>query len=198
MTLQRAIAFWLGILTAVILFLQYFVPVPWLNHLAQPLLVWIIALTAAAFVLAAVHLWGKHISKMTESASSALLVLGFAGALIAGLLPQGYEAGLGQWLYRWLIAPGLAALFALLPIFLAYALYKHLQLRSIGSVLLALTLVLVLLGQIPLIAERLPLLAALRHDILIAPAAVAFRALIILLAVGLTLNVWTRLRDIIS
>lgn len=197
MTLERAIAFWLGILTAIILFLQYFLPTTWLSNLAQPFLFWIIALTATALVLAAANLWFKHLRRIPDSISSTLLVAGFGVALVAGLLPNGFEAGLGQWIYRWLIAPGLAALFALLPIFLAYALYRHLQLRSVGSVLLALSLVLVLLGQTPLIAERVPVLAALRHDILIGPAAVAFRALIILLALGLTLNTWARLRNII-
>lgn len=198
MTLERAIAFWLGILTAIILFAQYFLPDTWLSSLAQPFLFWIIALTATAIVLAAGNLWLKHLRKFSDNASSALLVVGFIGALVAGLLPGGFEEGQGQWIYHWIIAPGLAALFALLPIFLAYALYQHLQLHSVGSILLAISLVLVLLGQTPHITERVPLLAALRHDILIAPTAAAFRALIILLALGLTLNVWTKLREIVS
>ncbi len=198
MTLPRALAFWLALFTGLLLFVQYFVPWPWLSRLAHPFLLWIIVLTATAFILAAAQLVVRHARKVRTNAGSTLLLIGFILTLIAGLLPQGYEAGFGAWLYDWLLAPGLAALFALLPIFLAYALYKHLQLRSIGSLLLVVALLIVLLGQTPLIVERLPMLAALRHDILIAPVAIGFRALIILLAIGLVLNIWTRLRDIVT
>ncbi|RME85123.1 MAG: hypothetical protein D6775_03675, partial [Caldilineae bacterium] len=125
---------------------------------------------------------------------SGLLVLGFAVTFVVGMLPAGFSLGAGRWLYDSVLAPGLAALFALLPVFLAYALVRHLRVQELGGALLALTLLLVLLGQTPLVIERLPLLAALRHDILIGPAAAAFRGMLIGLALGIVLSVFSRLR----
>lgn len=193
-SLARALSKFLAIAAGLVLFVHYFAPGPAVEALAQPLLSWIVLLSGAALLFAAANLLRRHVGRLQESPISGFLVLGFVATLIAGLLPAGFEGGAGQWLYRWIIASGLAALFALLPIFLAYALYRHLSFRDLGTLLLAISLIVVLLGQTPWLAEQVPLLAALRHDVLIGPSAAALRGVLIGLAAGTVLNVLGRAR----
>ena len=183
-------------MSGVVVFLQYFFPTSaTLTGLAQPFLQWVVLLTATALLLAVANLVARHVRQLPQQQLSGFLLVGFAVMFLAGLLPAGYEHGLGQWLYRWLLAPGLAALFALLPIFLGYALVQRLRIRDVGGLLFALALVLVLLGQTPLLVDKLPFLAAIRHDILIAPVAAVFRGVLIGLALGVILTTLSRIRS---
>ena len=194
MSILRIAAVIVGALTGILLFLQYFLPAPALNAFAQPVLKWIVLLSGAALLLAAANLLRLHVRNLRQRPASIALLVGFAVAFVVGLLPAGFESGAGLWLYRWLLAPGLAALFALLPIFLVYALYRHLNLRDLAAVFFAIGLLVVLLGQTPLLTERLPFLAALRHNLLVGPAAAALRGVLIGLALGVILGVFSRLR----
>ena len=176
-------------------FLNYFFPdAAAIASLAQPLLKWVVLLTAAAMLFAALNLLSRHLRNLPGSAASGLLLLGFALAFVAGLLPEGFFGGLGGWFYQWLIAPGLAALFALLPIFLVYALFHRLQVKHFGMVLFVVSMLLVLVGQMPGLVESFPVLSVIRHDILIGPAAAAFRGVLIGIALGVILTVLTRIR----
>ena len=186
----------IGLTGGVVVFLQYFFPdSATLTSLAQPFLQWVVLLTAASLLLAIGNLLARHVRQLPGQHLSGFLIAGFVVMFVAGLLPAGYTEGLGQWLYRWLLAPGLAALFALLPIFLGYALIQRLHIRDFGALLFAVTLVLVLLGQTPLLVDKLPFLAAIRHDILIAPVAAVFRGILIGLALGVILAILTRIRS---
>jgi len=141
--------------------------------------------SGAALLMAALHLAVRHVTRARhKDVGSLLLVLGFVLMFVAGLAPGGFGAGLGGWLYRWLLVPGMAALFALLPIFLAYALFRHLSVRDTGGVLFLLGLVIVLMGQTPALATKVPALAGLRHSLLIGPVAAAFRGVILGLSLG--------------
>ena len=194
-TVWRVLALSIGLVGGVVVFLQYFFPdSATLSSLAQPVLQWVVLLTAAALLLAIGNLLARHVRQLPGQRSSALLLVGFAVMFVAGLLPAGFEGGVGLWLYRWLLAPGLAALFALLPVFLGYALVQRLRIRDVGALLFALTLALVLLGQTPLLVDKLPFLAAIRHDILIAPVAAVFRGVLIGLALGVILTILSRMR----
>ncbi len=194
-TIWRVLATLVGLVGGVVIFFQYFFPTsPTFTSLAQPFLQWVVLLTAASLLLAIGNLLIKHVRQLPQQQLSGFLLVGFAVMFVAGLLPSGFEYGLGQWLYRWLLAPGLAALFALLPIFLGYALVQRLRIRDVGGLLFALALVLVLLGQIPLLVDKLPFLAAIRHDILIAPVAAVFRGVLIGLALGVILTTLSRIR----
>ncbi len=195
-TVWRILAVVLGSVGGVVVFLQYFLPdSATLNGLAQPFLQWVVLLTAASLLLAIGNLLARHVRQLPGNYLSGVLIAGFVVMFVAGLLPTGYTDGLGLWLYQWLLAPGLAALFALLPIFLGYALIQRLRIRDFAAMLFAVTLVLVLLGQTPLLVDKLPFLAAIRHDILIAPVAAVFRGILIGLALGVILSILTRIRS---
>ncbi len=175
------VAFFSGLLA----FTNYFFSVPALVAPTQFLLKTVVLVSGAALLMAAINLAWRHVRQARQKdVGSLLLVTGFVITFVAGMLPGGFQSGLGGWLYQWLLAPGMAALFALLPIFLAYALFKHLSLRDLGGFLLFLGMIIVLLGQTPSLAATFPVLAAFRHDLLIGPAAAAFRGVILGLATG--------------
>lgn len=177
----------------VVAFLNYFLPGTAITLLAQPLLQAVVLLTALALLLASARLVVRHLLQIRRSPASTALVGGFVLALVAGLLPEGFEGGVGAWLYQWLLGPGLAAVFALLPIFLIYALWRQLRLDDVGLVLFALSLLVVLLAQTPWLAAHFPALAMLRHNLLVGLGAAVFRGVLIGLAVGLILAALSRL-----
>ncbi|NOX62227.1 MAG: hypothetical protein GXP42_09835 [Chloroflexi bacterium] len=185
-SIVRALALLVGAFAGLVVFIYYFLPSPTMSQAAGIVLDAVLLLVAAAMFLAAFHLVWRHAGRVAQTRLSALVLAGFALAFAGGLL-DGYQQGLGGWIFRWVISPGLAAVFALLPIFLAYALIRHLNTRELGMALFALSFLVVLLGQTPMLAERFPLLAAMRHNVLIGPATAAFRGLLLGLALGLVL-----------
>jgi len=180
---------WLALVVALaagtLTFANYFFPQSFLKTPTQALLKLSMLVSGGALLLAALNLGWRHWPKAREKDPGSLLLLGGFGMMfIAGMLPGGYLTGMGRWLYHWALAPGMAAVFALLPIFLAVALLRHLSLRDFGGILLFLSMVTVLLGQMPGLTTHIPFLAGARHDILIAPAAAAFRGILLGIAVG--------------
>ncbi len=190
-TVLRVLALALGVIAGAIVFLNYFAPVPPLSSLAQPVLQAVVLLTAAALLFGSLNLLARHLRRLRHGRASVAVVVGFLLAFAGGLLPQGYDAGWGRWVLDWLLIPGLAALFALLPIFLAFALYQRLRLRDLGMLVFAVGLLLVLFGQTPALA---PYLAGIRHNLLVGPAAAAWRGVLIGLALGVILAALSRLR----
>lgn len=192
-SLFRTLAALVAGVAGVVVFLNYFLPGTAITLLAQPLLQAVVLLTAVALLLASLRLLVRHLVQIRRSPASIALASGFVLALAAGLLPAGFEGGIGAWVYQWLLGPGLAAVFALLPIFLVYALWRHLRLRNAGMVLFALSLLIVLLAQTPWLAARVPALAMARHNLLVGLGAAVFRGVLIGLAVGLILATLSRL-----
>jgi len=192
--LPELLAIILAFLAGLLAFSNYFFDLPFLVTPTQFLLKTTVLVSGAALALAAFNLVGRHVRRVRRKDVGSLLVIaGFILAFVAGLLPGGFQTGLGGWLYQWLLAPGVAALFALLPIFLAYALFRHLSVRDLGGFLLFVGMVVVLVGQIPSLASNFPVLAALRHDLLIAPVAAAFRGVLLGLAVGVLVAISLKL-----
>jgi hypothetical protein len=158
----------------------------------------VVLLTGAAILLAAFNLLRRHVQRVRRRDAGSLLLVGaFVVTFIAGLLPGEFKTGIGAWLYRWVLAPGLAAMFALLPIFLAYALYRHLSVRTVGGFLLFLGLIIVLLGQMPLLASFFPPATDIRHGVLIFPVAAAFRGVILGIATGVIMAFFLKAFDYI-
>ncbi len=192
--LPEWLAIILAFLSGLLAFSNYFFDLPWLVTPTQFLLKTVVLVSAAALTLAAFNLARRHVQRARQKdVGSLLLLAGFIVAFIAGLLPGGFQTGLGGWLYQWLLAPGMAAIFALLPIFLAYALFRRLSVRDLGGFLLFVGMVIVLVGQIPSLASNFPVVAAFRHDLLIAPVAAAFRGVLLGLAVGALLAIFLKL-----
>jgi hypothetical protein len=192
--LPEFLAILLAFLSGLLAFSNYFFKASFLVAPTQFLLKTVVLVSGAALVMAAFNLAWRHAGRAREKkVGSLLLIGGFVVTFVAGLLPGGFQAGLGGWLYQWLLAPGMAALFALLPIFLAYALFRHLSMRDLGGFLLFVGMVIVLIGQIPSLTSTFPILAALRHDLRTGPAAAAFRGVILGLAIGAILAIFVKL-----
>lgn len=189
----RSLAGILAAAAGVVVFLNYFLPGTAITQLAQPVLQAVVLLSAVGLLLASARLAVRHLLQIRRSPASIALVAGFVLALTAGLLPEGFEGGAGAWIYQWLLGPGLAAVFALLPVFLVFALWRHLSLRDAGMVLFALSLIAVLLAQTPWLAAQVPALAAVRHNLLVGLGAAVFRGVLIGLALGAVLAVLARL-----
>ena len=135
--LPEFLAVILAFIAGVMAFGNYFFQASFLREPTQFLLKVVILVSGAALLMAAFNLVTRHaIRAKNRDVGSALLLVGFAGAFVAGLMPGGFLTGPGGWLYQWLLAPGMAAIFALLPIFLAYALLRHLSVRDLGGFLL--------------------------------------------------------------
>ncbi len=188
------LALLLAVMAGLLVFADYFFPGALFKGLAQFLLRTTVLLAGGALVLASFALAWRHASRAKRKQIESMLLVGaFVVMFLAGLLPGGFLVGLGGWLYHWVLAPGMAALFALLPIFLAFALLRHLHLRDFGGFLFFLGMIIVLVGQIPAMAARIPLLAGLRHDLLIGPAAAAFRGVLLGIGIGVILAALLRL-----
>ena len=183
--LPTLIAVALAFFSGLFVFASYFWGLSFLASTSQFLLKTVVFVSGVALLLAALNLARRHVRRLqNRDWGSWLLVGGFGVAFAAGMTPGGFQTGAGRWLYHWLLAPGMAAVFALLPIFLAYALFRHLTLRDFGGFLLFVGMVVVLLGQMPSLAAQFPLLAELRRDILIGPGAAVFRGVILGLSIG--------------
>ena len=191
--LPELLAILLAFLSGLLAFSNYFFDLPFLVTPTQFLLKTVVLVSGAALVLAAFNLARRHVQRVRQrDVGSLLLIAGFIVAFIAGMLPGGFQTGLGGWLYQWLLAPGMATIFALLPIFLAYALFRHLSVRDLGGFLFFVGMVIVLLGQMPSLASNFPILAAFRHDLLIAPVAAAFRGVLLGLSAGVLLAIFLK------
>jgi len=192
--LPEFLAVLLAFVAGLMVFGNYFFPRSFLTAPTQFLLKAVILVSGAALLMASFNLAWRHAKRATRKDVGSLLVVGgFIVAFVAGMMPEGFQAGIGGWLYQWLLAPGMAAMFALLPIFLAYALFRHLKLQDVGGFLLFLGMIAVLLGQIPALVAPFPWLSIFRHNLLVVPAPAAFRGVILGLATGVILAVFLKL-----
>jgi hypothetical protein len=86
-----------------------------------------------------------------------LLVVALVAVLIAGFVnPSADRSPLVEWTFDSLLAPGYAALFALLAFFTASAIYQHLGLRSRSGRWVMLGLIFMALAQMPAARLFLP------------------------------------------
>jgi hypothetical protein len=185
----------LALAAGLVLFVNYFFPLALLNAPAQFLLKTGMLTSAGALLLILVQLVRRHGPQARQrQPGSILLLTGFGIMFGAGLLSGRFDTGVEGWLYQWALAPGMAAIFALLPIFLIFALTRRLRIRDLGGFLFFLGMVFVLLGQMPGLSRVTPFFAATRHDIFIAPAAAAFRGVLLGLALGGILAILRRAR----
>ena len=192
--LPRAIAVMIAIVSGAVVFGNYFWQARIFAIPGQFLVKLVVLVSGAAMLMAALNLVWRHGKRLQAREGESLLVVGgFIIALGAGLMPGGFQSGLGRIVYHWFLAPGMSAIFALLPIFLAYALLKDFNLRDIGGFLLFLGMVIVILGQIPALATQFAILPRLRQFLLAGPGAAAFRGVILGLAIGVILAILMKL-----
>lgn len=150
------------LVTGLIVLLGYFVDVGALNELRFRFLQWGVILAAVALVLGVFNLLRVHWSRLKESASKAVysfvFFMGFGLALAVGGL-FGIQNSLSRALVDYVIVPIEASLFVVILVTLIYALSRLLQQRpSAFSFVFLATVILSLLGSIPLLGVEVPFL----------------------------------------
>ena len=128
---------------------------------------WFSILAVFAFILGGLNLMGTHWAKIRERRRdwgySAVTLVSFLVVLVVGLAKVGGAPGLqggvasaGTWLdtiFRAVLSPLHATLFALLAFYVASASYRTFRARSLETTLLLLSALIVLLGRTPFGAE---------------------------------------------
>ncbi|MEJ5248410.1 hypothetical protein [Caldilinea sp.] len=159
---------------------------------------WVILLAGVALLLGVANVVWLHVRRILLGQRDWMLSLALLAVLTAvigaGLLsPAGVVNPLLDWIFDALIAPGQAALYALLVFFMAAAAFQHLRVGRRGGAWMLLGFLLVLLVQTPFDGAALGLgeirgrLANATQWLLDAPVMAALRG--VLLGGGLALLV---------
>lgn len=123
---------------------------------------WIIILAGIALLLGVVNVIWLHIRRILMGERDWMLSLALLAVLTAvvgtGLLnPAGMVSPLLEWIFDALIAPGQAALYAMLVFFMAAAAFQYLRVGRRGGTWMVLGFLIVLLVQTPFDAAALGL-----------------------------------------
>ena len=114
----------------------------------------VVALSAIALLLGVLNVVLLHVRRIrvgeSEWSFSLVLLLCLTGTLVAGVVaPNGVFSPIVSWLFDSLIAPGEAALFALLPFFLAVAAWRYLRIDREGAGWMVAGVLLMIFVQMP-------------------------------------------------
>lgn len=161
--MRRQIPLFITFFTGILLIVQYyFLP---LNFIGNRLAGWFQAITAFAYVLAAISLFAVNGKKIRDKAPGWLYNVVLLGSLVVTLylglfchyLGQGYpgyrpidEHTAFDWMFQYIYNPLSATMFSLTAFFIASASYRAFKARSIESTLLLGTAFLVMLFRVPL------------------------------------------------
>ena len=143
-----------SLLCCVLIYLDRVAQLPSTHALTLWLYETTVVLGAVALLLGVVNVINIHIRRIhsgeREWSLSVLLVLALLGTWVAGLVDaNGIFSPIVNWLFERLIAPGQAALFALLPFFLAVAAWRYLRIDWRGGGWMLAGALLMLLMQMP-------------------------------------------------
>ena len=161
---------------------------------------WILLLAAAAFFLGVINVLWLHVRRIAlgqrDWGLSLILIAVLLAVAAGGLLnPAGPASPLLAWIFASIIAPGQAALFAMLIFFMAAAAFQYLRIGRPGGAWMLAGALLILVVQLPLAAAWLPpSLGALAQWWLDVPGMAALRGLLLgsglaMLVVGLRMLV---------
>lgn len=157
-----------------------------LPELSAAFVQWAAILFAFAMLLGLLNLVKVHLQRVRARGAgwtlSAVLLGTVFVVLCAGL--NGVNAPSLQWIFRSVLSPLEATLLALTVFFLAGAATRAIRTRSPAAILMLVTAVIVLLGQMPF-AERLSLeLAGFQRWIVEVPAVAGQRGILLGVALG--------------
>lgn len=161
---------------------------------------WILLLAAAAFFLGVINVLWLHVRRIAlgqrDWGLSLILVAVLLAVAAGGLLnPAGAASPLLGWIFANLIAPGQAALFAMLIFFMAAAAFQYLRIGRPGGAWMLAGALLILVVQMPIAGPWLPpWLSNLAQWWLDVPGMAALRGLLLggglaMLVVGLRMLV---------
>jgi hypothetical protein len=136
----------------VIIILEFFVPA--LRRVADLIQNWYFVVVAFAILVGAFNLLRMNYMKIrhrrTDWFYSIILIVGFFGMGLAGLIGGIDEGTLFDWFFNYLMFPMSSTMFALLAFFVASAAYRAFRARTVDSTLLLLAAFIVMLGQVPI------------------------------------------------
>lgn len=170
--------------------------IPTLAALATTGYEWILLLAASAFFLGVINVLWLHVRRIAlgqrDWGLSLILVAVLLAVAAGGVLnPAGPDSPLLGWIFAGIIAPGQAALFAMLIFFMGAAAFQYLRIGRPGGVWMLAGALLILVVQLPLASAWLPpWLDALAQWWLDVPGMAALRGLLLgsglaMLVVGL-------------
>lgn len=146
---------------------------------------WAVLLGGVALLLGVINVLWLHIRRIAlgerEWGLSLVLIAVLIAVASAGLLsPAGATSPLLEWVFDAVIAPGQAALFALLVFFMAAAAFQYLRIGRRGGAWLLAGFLLILAVQTPFAAAWLPPeSAAMANWFLNAPVMAALRGVLL-------------------
>jgi hypothetical protein len=161
--MRRQIPLFITFLSGILLIVQYYI-YP-LNFIGKTLAGWFQAITAFAYVLAAISLFAVNGKKIRDKAPdwiyNAVLLISLTGTLYIGLFIDvfgfgypGYqpidEGTYFDWMFQYIYNPLSATMFSLTAFFIASASYRAFKARSVESTLLLGSAFLVMIFRVPL------------------------------------------------
>lgn len=158
--LQRTIPLFIVLFTALLLIVAFFIPHKPFGDLESRFLNWYAIISGFTFLLGLDSLTRHHLLKVLRRAQgwfySLLLVLSLFTTLGLGLYswvkfssPFALRAPF-MWLYKYMIIPLQATMFATLAFFIFSAAYRAFRIRNLAATLLLIAACLVMLGNVPL------------------------------------------------
>ncbi len=158
--LQRNIPLFIVLFTALLLIVAFFIPHKPFGDLESRFLNWYAIISGFTFLLGLDSLTRHHLIKIIRREKgyfySLLLVLSLFGTLFLGIYswikfssPFALQAPF-MWLYKYMIIPLQATMFATLAFFIFSAAYRAFRVRNLAATLLLIAACLVMLGNVPL------------------------------------------------
>lgn len=158
--LQRTIPLFIVLFTALLLIVAFFIPHKPFGDLESRFLNWYAIISGFTFLLGLDSLTRHHLLKVLRRAQgwfySLLLILSLFTTLGLGLYswvkfssPFALRAPF-MWLYKYMIIPLQATMFATLAFFIFSAAYRAFRIRNLAATLLLIAASLVMLGNVPL------------------------------------------------
>ncbi|MCK4303300.1 MAG: hypothetical protein KAY24_03595 [Candidatus Eisenbacteria sp.] len=142
-----------GFLIGMLMLIQYFTQVPWIDDRYNNVLDWKQVVFGITLILGVVSLFLHHWKKIERKTGGwGYSVVTIAGLLfmIAAALIFGREEGPYPWMFDHVQAPMQSTMFALLAFYVASASYRAFRVRSFHAALLLTAGVIVMLGRVPL------------------------------------------------
>jgi hypothetical protein len=186
--------------TATVILVDRLTNITELRPVTNLLYTWVLLLSGFALLLGIAGLVWIHVERIqrgeVEWPLSLLLLIGFFGVLLTGLVSAGGAISpVVEWIFDAIIAPGQASLFALTGFFIMVAAYRYLRLDRPDALWILAGALLAFLVQTPLTQQALPsILVDLADWLLVWPVMAALRGALLggalaVLLVGLRLLV---------
>jgi hypothetical protein len=142
-----------GFVIGMVMFLQYFLPIPFFQTSYSLVLDWKQVVFGVSLMLGVVSLLrfhGRRVQmKATGWAYSTVALVGFVAVVGAALL-QGTERGGYPWFFQNVQSPMQSTMFSLLAFYVASASYRAFRARTLQAALLLGAGVIVMLGRVPI------------------------------------------------